>query len=104
MNKRFHLQLVTQMLVLCTSAFGLVAALAWNTVVQTFINDFIKPLIPAGQSVIVSELIYAVIISALVISLTIYLTSIKEKLEEKLKSGLPPVSSPQTPSPLRHRR
>ena len=86
MHKRFRVEMVTQMLALCTGAFGLVAALAWNTVVQTFINDFVKPLIPAGQSVIFSQLLYALIISVLVISLTLYLTRVKEKLEEKLKS------------------
>jgi hypothetical protein len=85
MNKKFHLQLITQMLVLCTSAFGLVAALAWNTAIQTFINDFVKPLIPAGGSVLITQLIYAIIITTIVVTVTIYLTRAKENLEKKLK-------------------
>lgn len=81
MNKKLHLEIVKQMLSLTTSAFGIVAALAWNNVVQTFINDFIKPFVPAGKSVILSQLTYATIITVLVVSITLRLTSLKEKLE-----------------------
>jgi hypothetical protein len=73
------------MLVFCTSAFGVVAALAWNTVIQTFINDFVKPLIPDGGSVVVTQLLYAVIITIIVVSITLYLTRIKDELEKKIR-------------------
>ncbi|OGC92457.1 hypothetical protein A2899_02415 [Candidatus Amesbacteria bacterium RIFCSPLOWO2_01_FULL_49_25] len=82
-SKKFHLELVTQMLTLCSSAFGLVAALAWNTVVQTFINDFIKPFLPAGGSLIISQLIYAAVITILVVTITLRLSQIKDSLESK---------------------
>lgn len=80
-DKSLHLEIVKQMLALCTSAFGLVAALAWNTVVQTLINDFIKPLLPSGGSIIVSQLIYALLITTLVVVVTLRLTSLKDRLE-----------------------
>lgn len=81
MNKGLRLEIVRQMLTLATSAFGLVAALAWNTAIQTFINDFIKPFIPQGGSAIVSQLIYALIVTVLAVTITLKLSRIKEKLE-----------------------
>lgn len=80
-RKKLHLEVVKQMLSLSSSAFGLVAALAWNTVVQTFINDVIKPYIPAGGSIILSQLVYALVITLLVVTITLRLTSIKDRLE-----------------------
>ena len=81
MTKKLHLEIVTQMLTLCTSAFGLVAALAWNSLIQTFIDDFIKPFIPSGQSIIISQAIYALIVTSLVVAITLYLSRLKETLE-----------------------
>ena len=80
-DKKLHLEIITQMLTLSTSAFGLVAALAWNTVIQTFINDFIKPLLPQGGSVLISQLIYALIVTTLVVLVTLKLSQIKDRLE-----------------------
>ena len=82
-NKKLHLEIITQMLSLSTSAFGLVAALAWNTVIQTFINDFIKPFLPARGSLIISQLIYATVITMLVVTVTLKLSQIKDRLETK---------------------
>ena len=81
--RKLQLEIITQMLTLSTSAFGLVAALAWNTVIQTFINDFIKPFIPAGSSVIVSQLVYAVIVTTLAVTVTLKLSQIKDRLTSK---------------------
>lgn len=81
MTKGLRLEIVRQMLTLATSAFGLVAALAWNTAIQTFIQDFIKPFIPQGGSAIVSQLIYALIVTVLAVTITLKLSRIKEKLE-----------------------
>ncbi|MEK9200513.1 MAG: DUF5654 family protein [Patescibacteria group bacterium] len=82
MSKKFHLEIVTQMLTLCTSAFGLVAALAWNAAIQTFIKDFVEPYIPRGSSVALSQLVYALIVTVLVVTITIYLSQVKERLEK----------------------
>jgi len=80
-TKKLHLEIITQMLALTTSAFGLVAALAWNTVIQTFITDFIKPYIPEGGSVVLSQLIYALIITVIVVTITLRLSQLKDRLE-----------------------
>lgn len=79
--RKLQLEIITQMLALATSAFGLVAALAWNTVVQTFIQDYIKPFLTRGDSIVFSQLIYAIIVTVLVVTVTLYLSRLKEKLE-----------------------
>ncbi len=83
MTRKFRLELVKQFLTLSTASFGLVAALAWNSAIQTLINDYVKPYIPNGGSAILSQLVYATIISLLVFTITYYLSSLKEKLESE---------------------
>lgn len=83
-KQQYHLELVKQMLTLTTTAFGIIPALAWNTVVQTFINDFVKPYIPQGGSVILSQLIYALIITTFVVAITLQLSGMKNRLEKLL--------------------
>lgn len=79
-NKNIKKEVVKQMITLSTSGFGLVAALAWNNVIQELVENVIKPYLPNGSGVI-SLLIYAVIITALAVIVTTNLT----KLEEKIK-------------------
>ncbi|MBV8171394.1 MAG: hypothetical protein JO219_05625 [Candidatus Eremiobacteraeota bacterium] len=50
------------MIALASAAFGVIAALAWNTA----ISDLIKTYLPAGKG-IVSEFIYAVIVTIVAI-------------------------------------
>jgi ABC-type antimicrobial peptide transport system permease subunit len=71
-------QVFTQMLSLATSGFGLVAALAWNQVIQEFINEYIKPLI-GGSSGIISLLIYALVVTLLAVLVTYNLSKLAEK-------------------------
>jgi hypothetical protein len=78
-KKQLKLELVTQMVTLSTSAFGLVAALAWNSVIQEFVTIYIKPLIGSGSGLI-SLLIYAVIVTILAVVITLQLSRLKEKL------------------------
>ena len=82
MPKKLHLEIVTQMLSLATSAFGLVAALAWNTTLQTFIKDFVEPFIPKGSSLILSQLLYTLAITVLVVLITLYLSNLKDRLQK----------------------
>lgn len=79
--KKFPLAVITQMLSLATSGFGLVAALAWNSVIQEFVNNYIKKWLPANSGVI-SLLIYAVAVTVLAVLVTLELTRIKERLEK----------------------
>ncbi len=80
-KKELQIAIVTQMITLATSGFGLVAALAWNNVIQSVVNDYIKKFFPANYGIF-SLLIYAVIITILAVLITINLSKIKEKLEQ----------------------
>lgn len=71
-------EILKQMLTLSTSAFGLVAALAWNELIKEVVANYIKPLI-GGASGIVSLLIYAVLVTFLAVIVTYNLTRIVKK-------------------------
>lgn len=76
---RFRRKLVDEMLSLATSGFGLVAALAWNELIKTTINQYIKPIIGDGSGV-VSLLIYAVIVTVLAVTVTYNLARLKDRI------------------------
>ena len=82
--RKYQLAVVKQMLQLATSGFGLVAALAWNELIRTFINEYIKTKISVGSGII-SLAIYAVIITALAVIITLHLSKLAQKLGEKTK-------------------
>jgi len=83
-NKKLHIAIFRQLVTLSTSGFGLVAALAWNNVIQDLVNNYIKPYLPNGSSLI-SLLIYAILITILAVVVTYNLTSLAEKIEERGK-------------------
>lgn len=80
-DKKLHQELVKQMLTLATSGFGLVAALAWNSLIQEFVNSYVKKLLP-NQSGIISLLIYALVVTVLAVLVTYQLSKISGKFEE----------------------
>jgi hypothetical protein len=79
-DQRLHVEIVKQMVTLSTSAFGLVAALAWNSVIQEFVSTYVKKWIPAGGGII-SLLIYALIITALAVLITVQLSKLSKRLQ-----------------------
>lgn len=79
---KLHLEVAKQMVSLSTAGFGLVAALAWNNLIQEFVNTYIKKWLP-GNGQIISLFIYAVIITALAVFVTLQLSKIVKKLEDK---------------------
>jgi hypothetical protein len=79
-DQRLHVEIVKQMVTLSTSAFGLVAALAWNSVIQEFVNSYVKKWIPVGGGII-SLLIYALIITVLAVLITVQLSKLSKKLQ-----------------------
>ncbi|MBP7832374.1 MAG: hypothetical protein KA035_01240 [Candidatus Levybacteria bacterium] len=81
-QKKFHIEFVRQMLTLATAGFGLVAALAWNSLIQEFVNTYIKKWLP-GSSGIVSLLIYAIIVTFLAVFITYQLSKLLKRLEDK---------------------
>jgi hypothetical protein len=78
-SKAMARAMIRQIIALSTAAFGLVAALAWNTLIQATIDTYIKPYMPKG-SVIFSQLIYAIVVTALALFVTYLLMKINEKL------------------------
>lgn len=77
-TKEFKKEFSQQILKLLTSAFGLVAALAWNEVIKEFVSSYIKPVI-GGTSGIISLIIYALIVTLLAVLVTFNLTRIIKK-------------------------
>lgn len=80
-EKKFHEELIAQLLTLATSGFGLVAALAWNQAIQSFVRDFIEPRIPGSG--LVSQIIYALFITAFAVFITFQLSRISSHLESR---------------------
>ena len=76
-EKRLHEQLLSQMLTLATSGFGLVAALAWNDTIQQTVKEFIEPRIP--NSGILSRFIYAAIVTSLGVIVTFELSRLASR-------------------------
>ncbi|MBI4059204.1 hypothetical protein HY404_03115 [Candidatus Microgenomates bacterium] len=78
-----HREIIKQILTLSTSGFGLVAALAWNNVIQEFVNQYIKQWLPGDKSGIISLLVYALTVTILAVVITIQLSQLSEKLKSK---------------------
>lgn len=73
-----HAQFLATMIALSSAAFGVIAALAWNTA----ISDLIKQLLPAGKG-IGPEFIYAAIVTVIGIIVMVSLGKLAEKTGEK---------------------
>ena len=86
--------IVKQMISLSTAGFGLVAALAWNEVVKSGIETFIKPYLPKGSQFF-SLTLYAAIVTTLAVLITLQLTRIEHLLEVK-KDDQDQASSPKS--------
>ena len=80
--RKYQLAVVNQMLKLATAGFGLVAALAWNELIRSFINDYLKTKLGLGSGLI-SLAIYALVITALAVIVTLQLSRIAEGLTEE---------------------
>ena len=79
-KKRLTIEVITQMITLSTSGFGLVAALAWNSFIQEVVNSYVKKFLPSGSGLI-SLFIYAAVVTILAVFVTLQLTQIKDRLE-----------------------
>ena len=81
-KKQFHKELIDQMVTLATSGFGLVAALAWNEAVQTFVKTNVEPYFPS-QSGVISKFLYALLITFLAVIITYQLSRLASKFNSK---------------------
>lgn len=80
-KRKLHTELVKQMLTLATSGFGLVSALAWNGLIQEFVNSYVKKILPDGSGLL-SLLIYALVVTVLAVFVTYQLSKLSEKLNK----------------------
>ncbi len=74
-KKRLQTEMIKQMITLSTSGFGLVAALAWNNVIQEFFKVYITKWLPQEGGVL-SLLIYAVLVTAIAVFVTYQLSKL----------------------------
>lgn len=83
-EKSLRQELAEQMLTLCTSGFGLVAALAWNETIQEVVKSYIEPRIPGSG--LISRLIYAILITLLAVLITYQLSRIAARFNVQRRS------------------
>ncbi len=81
-RRALHIEIVRQMITLATSGFGLVAALAWNSVIQEFVNNYVKKWLPNGSGLF-SLLLYALLITVLAVFITYQLSRLIRRLEKQ---------------------
>lgn len=81
-NLKLTIEIVRQMLTLATAGFGLVAALAWNSLIQTIVDDYLKGWLPSGGK-LTSLIIYAVVVTVLAVFVTYQLSKVLRRLEAK---------------------
>lgn len=81
-EKALHVVYMRQLVNLSTSGFGLVAALAWNNVIQEFVNSYVKKFLPQGSG-IASLIAYALLITLLAVFVTSQLSKLLQGLENK---------------------
>lgn len=81
-NLKLTIEIVRQMLTLATAGFGLVAALAWNSLIQEFVNTYIKKWLPDGGQ-LTSLLIYALVVTILAVFVTYQLSKVLRRMEVK---------------------
>ncbi len=81
-EKTFRRELFEQLVTLSTSGFGLVAALAWNEAIQTFVQDYINRFFP-NQSSFLSKFFYALIITIFAVFVTYELSRLASRFGTK---------------------
>ena len=79
-EKKFHEQLINQLVTLSTSGFGLVAALAWNSAIQEFVNKYIEPAIPGSG--LTYKFIYAILITLFAVLITYQLSRLASRFQQ----------------------
>ena len=81
-EKSFRQELFQQLITLSTSGFGLVAALAWNEAIQSFVHDFIQPYFSSEYGVL-SKLLYALLITGFAVLITYQLSRLAARFSSK---------------------
>lgn len=76
---KLRIELVERMSALITAAFGLVAALAWNSAIQNLFTQLF-----GTEETLFAQVTYAVIVTAIAVYLTFMIGRAKALLTEKL--------------------
>ncbi len=79
-KKSLPTELIKQLITLSTSGFGVVAALAWNSLIQEFVNSYVKRFLPDGSGML-SLLIYAITVTILAVTVTYQLTKLLNRVK-----------------------
>ena len=74
------LAILTNMVTLATSGFGVVVALAWNEAIKQTVATYIDPLLGETSGVI-SLFIYAIIMTLLAVLVTMQLAQLQKRAE-----------------------
>ncbi len=75
--KEMRKQIVEKVGTLIISAFGLIAALAWNSAIQSAVSQFLH----AG-SALEGLIVYALIVTIMAVLVTIYLSRLTERVNK----------------------
>ncbi len=78
--KELPLAVVKNMILLATSGFGVVVALAWNEFIRSLVDTYINPYLGASSGII-SLFIYAALMTFLAVIVTMQLAQVQKKLE-----------------------
>ena len=74
-------EIIEKFVILITTAFGLIAALAWNEAIQSIFKKYF-----VATGTILARLVYAVIVTIIAVATTLWIGKIAEKsnpVEEK---------------------
>lgn len=74
-------EIIEKIAALVTAAFGLVAALAWNTAIQTLFKQIF-----GDASTLPAMMAYAVIVTIIAVIATVWIGRLAEKAKEKEKA------------------
>ncbi|MEM4245311.1 MAG: DUF5654 family protein [Candidatus Nanoarchaeia archaeon] len=72
-------EIVEKMSALITAAFGLVAALSWNSAIQSIFSKYYRQ---PGEDV-VSQIIYAVTVTVIAVMITIWIGRVASKAKKR---------------------
>jgi len=78
--QKIQLEFIKTVTSFVISAFGLVAALAWNKAITELINKYFSP----GQSLL-SWFLYATLVTILAVTVTVYLGQLQERITQEKK-------------------
>ena len=78
-NVKVRIELIEKLSTLITAAFGLVAALAWNSAMQNIFDRFF-----GKTDTLIAQIIYAIIVTIIAVYVTFLIGRLKSSLTERL--------------------